>query len=111
MDSQKVDMFVLTNGKYFHEEQISIIRTRLLEMSDDKWASISMLSFKNPIASLILSLFAGGLGIDRFYLGHIGLGIGKLLTCGGIGIWTIIDWFLIMGATKDVNFQKLATFM
>lgn len=41
--------------------------------------------------------------MDRFYLGHTGLGIGKLLTFGGVGIWAIVDWFLIRGATRAHN--------
>ena len=65
------------------------------------------LPFKNPTTALILSLFLGGLGVDRFYIGDTGLGVGKLLTCGGVGIWTIIDWFLIMKATRENNYAKL----
>ena len=57
---------------------------------------------------LIVSIFAGTLGIDRFMIGDTGLGIGKLLTCGGFGVWAIIDLFLIMGATREKNMQKLA---
>ncbi|MFN4945357.1 MAG: TM2 domain-containing protein [Chryseotalea sp.] len=51
------------------------------------------------------------MGIDRFMIGDTGLGIGKLLTCGGFGIWTIIDWFLIQGATREKNMQKLQQFL
>ena len=43
--------------------------------------------------------------IDRFMIGDTGMGVGKLLTCGGLGIWTIIDWFLIMGATREKNME------
>lgn len=50
MDAQKVDMFIMTNGKYFAEEKISFIRTRLLELDDSKWAQISSLQFKSPTA-------------------------------------------------------------
>ena len=39
-------------------------------------------------------------------IGDTGLGIGKLLTCGGIGIWALVDLFLIMGATREKNFSK-----
>ena len=60
---------------------------------------------KNPTTALILGIFLGALGIDRFYIGHIGLGIGKLLTLGGLWVWQIIDWFLIMGATRRHNIQ------
>lgn len=56
---------------------------------------------------LIISLLGGTLGIDRFLLGQIGLGVGKLLTCGGCGIWSIVDLFLIMDATRQSNAQKL----
>jgi hypothetical protein len=47
------------------------------------------------------------LGIDRFFFFFSGLGVGKLLTFGVLGIWTIIDWFLIMGATREKNMAKL----
>ncbi len=52
----------------------------------------------NWILTLIMSILFGSLGVDRFIMGHIGLGILKLLTGGGCGIWWIIDLILI--ATK-----------
>jgi TM2 domain-containing membrane protein YozV len=58
---------------------------------------------KDPAVSLILSLCFGTFGVDRFYVGNIVLGILKLITFGGFFIWTLIDWFLIMGATRRAN--------
>ncbi|MFH1613247.1 MAG: TM2 domain-containing protein [bacterium] len=52
----------------------------------------------NWTTTLIVSIFLGGLGIDRFIMGHVGLGILKLLTAGGCGLWWLIDVILI--ATK-----------
>lgn len=46
--------------------------------------------------TLLLSFFFGWLGVDRFYMGHIGLGIGKLLTFGGFLVWALIDFILIL---------------
>jgi TM2 domain-containing membrane protein YozV len=56
---------------------------------------------KSFTTALLLAFFLGILGVDRFYLGHVGLGIGKLLTLGGCGIWATIDFILI--ATRKVN--------
>jgi TM2 domain-containing membrane protein YozV len=50
---------------------------------------------KNWIAALLLSILVGGLGIDRFYMGYVGLGILKLITLGGFGIWWLIDLILV----------------
>jgi hypothetical protein len=50
---------------------------------------------KEWIVALLLSFFVGGLGMDRFYLGYVGLGILKLVTLGGCGIWWLIDLILI----------------
>jgi hypothetical protein len=52
-------------------------------------------SSKSYVTALLLSFFVGYLGIDRFYLGQTGLGIGKLLTLGGCGVWALIDFILI----------------
>jgi len=57
---------------------------------------------KSWLATLLLSIFLGELGIDRFYLGKVGTGILKLLTLGGFGIWWLIDVILVIaGAMRD----------
>jgi len=109
MDSNKVDMFIMSNSKYFEGHHMGIIRERLLALDDASWAAISTMQFKDPTISLIVSLLAGGLGVDRFLIGDVGLGVLKLITFGGLGIWAIVDWFLIMGATRDKNLNKLKT--
>ncbi|WP_199694251.1 TM2 domain-containing protein [Sorangium cellulosum] len=56
----------------------------------------------------LLSYFLGTLGADRFYLGQTGLGIAKLLTCGGLGIWSLIDTLMIgMGRFRDAEGNSL----
>ena len=107
MDMQKVDMFVMTNQKYLPAEKIPMLRERLLSADDSKMTMISAVELKDPTTILLVSIFLGSLGIDRFMLGETGMGILKLLTGGCCGILTIIDWFTVQGKAKDANFQKL----
>lgn len=111
MDAQKVDMYIMTNGKFFESIHIAQIRERLLSLDENKWGMIQAAPMKDPQTALIISIFLGTYGIDRFYIGDTGLGVGKLLTCGGAGIWAIIDWFGIQKATREKNFDKLQQFL
>ena len=111
MESQKVDMFMMTNAKFFEGHHLNAIRERLLSLDDSKWGLVQTMQFKDPTTSIIVSLLGGGLGIDRFMIGDTGMGVGKLLTCGGLGIWTIIDWFMIQAATREKNMLKIQQFL
>lgn len=85
MDAQKVDAFIMANGKFFPDYQVAAIRSAMLLAADDsKWSMLQVMQFKDPTICLIISLFAGSLGIDRFFIGDTGLGIAKLITCGGL---------------------------
>jgi TM2 domain-containing membrane protein YozV len=101
----------MSNSKFFESHNLNTIRERLLAIDDSKWALISTVQLKDPTTSLIVSILAGSMGIDRFMIGDVGLGIGKLLTCGGLGIWTIIDWFMIQKSTREKNMQKIQMFL
>ena len=102
-----VDQWLAINAKYFPTEQVQYIRQRLEALPEQQLSMLYSISFQDPTMLLIISLLGGTLGIDRFLLGQIGLGVGKLLTCGGCGIWSIVDLFLIMDATRQSNAQKL----
>jgi hypothetical protein len=74
-------------GTWFHAVEIPYV------FSDKDW-----------LTAVLLSLFVGWLGIDRFYLGYTGLGIVKLITLGFFGIWAVIDLVLIIiGRLPDAN--------
>ena len=64
---------------------------------------------KDFVVAWVLALFLGFLGVDRFYRGFIGLGLLKLITCGGAGIWTLVDLALIIfTGGRDKSGQRLA---
>lgn len=78
------------------------------DQEDSMWFPVNrisgVVSDKSWITALLLSVFVGFLGVDRFYVGHTGLGVVKLITCGGLGIWAIIDIILFaVGRIRDSN--------
>ena len=108
--AEKIDLFLAQNRKYFPKNKLEIIKETLMSLSESKLKHILMTAedeFKDPNTALILSIFLGGIGIDRFYIGETGAGLAKLLTLGGLGIWTIVDWFVIQDRTRNVNYKEL----
>ena len=66
------------------------------------------MSEKRILPAFLLCFFLGCFGAHRFYVGKIGTGILQLLTLGGLGIWALIDWvMIIIGAFTDKQGQKL----
>lgn len=61
-------------------------------------------SDKSKLVAGLLQIFLGGLGIGRFYTGHVGMAVAQLLTCGGLGIWALIDGILFL--VKDDRTDK-----
>ena len=107
MTQDRIDMYVMTNQKYLPAEKIVFIKQKLMEADESKFQLISAVEFKDPTTILLVSIFLGGLGIDRFMLGETGMGILKLLTAGCCGILTIIDWFSVQKKAKDLNYNNL----
>jgi TM2 domain-containing membrane protein YozV len=107
MDQQKVDMFIMSHSKYFEGYQLASISEKLIKLDDSRFLQLQAANLKDPTIVLIISIVGGSLGIDRFFIGDTGLGVAKLLTCGGLGIWALVDWFLIMGRTRQLNFERI----
>lgn len=111
MEKSKIDLYLTTNAKYFEPSAIPIIRQKMENASDDALVTLQATELKDPTTVLLISIFLGSLGIDRFMIGDIGMGILKLLTCGLCGILTIVDWFTISKKTKQLNLAKVSMIM
>jgi len=67
-------------------------------------------SEKDWLVTLLLCLFLGELGAHRFYVGKIGSGVAQLFTCGGCGIWAIVDLIMIItGKFTDSEGKTIAS--
>jgi TM2 domain-containing membrane protein YozV len=108
MEQNKIDMFVASMGSKFPETKLMEIREKLSKLDDSKLSVIQSIQYKDPTTVLILSLFLGNFGVDRFTFGETGLGIAKILTCGGFGVWSLIDLFTAMGRARTFNFKKFS---
>ena len=107
VDRQKVDMFLMSNQKYFPTEKMMYLKDKLYKLTEDKFSLLSTVEMKDPTTILIISLLIGAWGIDRFMLKDTGMGILKLLTGGCCGILTIIDWFSVQKKAKEMNFNNV----
>lgn len=98
-----INSFAMNNAKKFTQSDLVRIKSLLPELTDSQLQMIMSADYKDPNTMLIISILLGGLGVDRFMLGQTGLGVAKLLTGGGLGIWWLIDLFSIQEKTKEYN--------
>nr|WP_189856388.1 TM2 domain-containing protein [Streptomyces poonensis] len=62
-------------------------------------------SDKSKIIAGVLQLVLGTFGVGRFYIGNVGLGLAQLFTCGGLGIWALIDGVLLLTGNNTTDSQ------
>lgn len=125
MDHNKIQLFMVANHDKLPMEMIPLISNRLEAADDSRMPVLMSMGLKSPVVALVLSLVAGGLGIDRFYIGDntngaikliVGLVVLPIISVVTLGIGSLlylgyaVDYFLIMGATKK-NAEKLMMFI
>ncbi|MFE0451432.1 TM2 domain-containing protein [Streptomyces sp. NPDC058914] len=62
-------------------------------------------SDKSKIVAGILQLFLGSFGVGRFYIGNVGMGLAQLFTCGGLGIWALVDGIILLTSNDKTDGQ------
>lgn len=78
MTQENVTLVLNKYKKLVPKESVDILKSQLTTASDDNVDTLMSLRMRSRIIVMLMSFFLGGLGIDRFYLGHISLGIIKL---------------------------------
>ncbi|MBQ9491751.1 MAG: TM2 domain-containing protein [Firmicutes bacterium] len=107
VDPADVENYIMSNRECFPGIKLIYLKSKLLKMDKDKFERICLCDLKSPTIILLVSVFLGGLGIDRFMIGDIGMGILKLLTGGLCGIFWIYDIFTITERVKKINFESI----
>lgn len=117
---------MVTNQDKLPMEMIPLISNRLEAADNSRMPVLMSMDLKSPVVALVLSLVLGGLGIDRFYIGDntngaikliVGLVVLPIISVVTLGIGSLlylgyaVDYFLIMGATKKKNAEKLMMFI
>ena len=103
MKQEVIQAFLAGKGECFDTYQISDIQRKLESIDDSKSGAILGISLQKPTVILIIAIL---LGWDRFFLDDIGLGILKLITVYGFGIWWLIDIFTAKKRTYAYNYKK-----
>ncbi|MBQ2522392.1 MAG: TM2 domain-containing protein [Bacteroidales bacterium] len=103
MKPELVQAFMLKNGECFDMMTVQDVQNKLAEIDDAKAAPMISLNLQKPTLMLIIAIL---LGWERFFLDDIGLGVVKVITCYGCGIWWLIDIFSAQKRTYAYNYKK-----
>ncbi|MCL2376623.1 MAG: TM2 domain-containing protein [Defluviitaleaceae bacterium] len=109
VNTDKTDMWVMAHTSYFKPEHLVYIREALKSVAPERADALLTVNLHNPTTLLLISIFLGEFGVDRFMLGDIGMGVGKLLTFGGCLVWWAIDIFMVGNRAKDKNYEAVLT--
>lgn len=108
MERNQIEFFMAQNLNKMPEGRTREIEDMLYEMDERTFYRVSAQDYKDPTTMLLLSIFTGGWGVDRFIMGDVGMGVLKLLTGGVCGVLWIID---IVNSNRDTREYNYRLFM
>ncbi len=112
MESTKVSQIILALNEKLDPQGLMIIKNVLEKVDDKNYDAIiaSISGLKSPTTILIISIFLGQFGVDRFMTGRVGSGVCKLIFGWfTLGIWWLVDVIIAKKATYAYNLQTLQT--
>lgn len=111
IDRSQIDFFIATNYNNFEPAALLHIKQMLEGMDEDQFLMVQTGAYRDPTLILVLAIFTG---LDRFFIDDVGMGVLKILTCGGFGIWWLVDICTAIERTKRYNynrFMQMASFL
>lgn len=108
MDKVKVETFLAYNGENLPEETITLVAQQLEGVDEIKSIGLQALRFMDPTLILVIAIVFGW---ERLFLDDVAMGILKIITCQGLGIWWLIDIFTAKRRAREYNYNKLETFL
>ena len=103
IDKSKVDFFIATNANKFDPASLMAVRDTISQMNDDQFLMLQAANFRDPTLILILAIFTGW---ERLFIDDVGLGVLKILTCYGLGIWWLVDMFTAIDRAQRYNYNR-----
>ena len=107
VDPQKVEMYILSHKNYFPANKLIYLKTKMLNLDDKEFDLIYFTKLKSPDLIFLVSIFLGFLGVDRFILKDIGMGILKLFTFSLCSTLWFYDIITITERVKKINFEAI----
>ncbi len=132
MTANRVQVAIEKFGKKIPAESVSSFKRHLMDADDSCMDEFMFLTVKSPLTALLLSIFLGAFGVDRFYIGDKGIGFAKIFLPLGAGllsfipiigiilnliaslaimIWRFADIFLVFRDTKRYNYDRLTGYL
>lgn len=112
MTQEKVSSLLIKYKDVIPSDRVAYLKNALEKADQNAYETISSCKIKNPTTTLILSIFLGILGVDRFFIDDIGLGVAKLLFGWmTFGLWPFIDIFCSYKKVKEKNLNNLITYL
>ncbi len=105
--TEKVNLWLMANQDKLPAEKLGILKSALEKEDESKLDALMGVELKSPMTIFLLALFCGWLSLDRFLLGHVGVGIARILTLQGLLIWNLVDLITAMKRTRMYNFDKV----
>ncbi|HFI0120150.1 TPA: TM2 domain-containing protein [Streptococcus suis] len=118
-----LQQYIVSKSSYLPSDKLLLLQRELEDLDEGALNALMMVELRQPLIALMLAIFFGEFGVDRFYIGNKELGFAKLIAFGisfvtlfiliglllfmGLYLWKFIDCFLIMKACKEANYQRL----